>query len=90
MLHAHAPCVGPHFFENIDHAGGSERNPLLGNVTKRIVTVRLLRIGCIEINYSVPLRCRNACCDARNKIAMRIDQRETISAFQILERHCFK
>jgi hypothetical protein len=23
------------------------------------------------------------------KIAMRIDQRETISAFQILERHCF-
>src|SRR5262249_47905907 len=45
------------------------------------------RIGCVEINYSVPLRCRNACGDARDKIAVRIDKGKAISTLQILERH---
>src|SRR5438128_11768765 len=81
--------VRPHFFENIHHARSSQGNTILADVSEWIVAVRLRRVGRVEINNSVPLRCRNACCDARDKIAVWIDESETVPALQVLESHHF-
>ena len=87
VLHAHAPRVRPHLLEDIHHAGSGERDPILPDMAQRIVAVRLARIGGVQIDDVMPPRRRNACRNARDKIAVRVDQGEAVAAFQVLERH---
>jgi hypothetical protein len=52
-----------------------------------IVAVRLARVGRVQIDDVAPSRRRNACRDASDEVAVRVDQREAASALQVLEHH---
>ena len=82
-----SPRLGPHLLEDIHHAGRSKCDAILPYVAQRIVTERLARIGGVQIDGVAPLRCRDARRDARDEIAVRIDQCEAVAALQVLERH---
>ena len=64
MLHAHAPRLGPHLREHFHHAGRSQRDAIRPDMTKRIVSVRLRRIGSIKVDdIQQPFRLE---CDRRS------------------------
>ena len=87
MLHADAPGLGPHFCEHLHHAGRSQRDAIWPDMTKRIVSIRLRRVGSIKVDdIQQPFRW-NAIGDPLDQVAMRIDQREAVAALQVLKCH---
>jgi hypothetical protein len=77
------------FLEDIHHPGSGKGDAIFTDVTEGIVSVWLGRIGSVEIDHLIPVRRRNACSDACDKIAVRINESEAIAALQVLKRHSF-
>jgi hypothetical protein len=64
----------------VHHARRGERNTVFADVPQGIVTVRLRSVRRIQVENPLPLRRGNSCCNARDKIAVRIDKGEAIPA----------
>ena len=51
VLHADAPRLGPHLRKDFHEAGSGERDSIVPHVTQGIVSIRLRRIGSIEVDH---------------------------------------
>ena len=89
MLHADAPGVRPELLEGFQEARGRKRNVLVPDAAERVVTVRLRRIGRIEIHNAVAKLVRRARPHPLDQIAVRVDEREASACAQVLRCQCF-
>src|SRR5262249_55440068 len=87
VLHAHAPRLGPHLFENFEEAGGGEGDAIFTDLTKGIVAIRLSGVAGIEIDHIGLARLWDTCSNAVSQLAVGIDKSKTISMLQILNSH---
>ena len=87
MLHAHAPGIAPHLFENLQEAGSDKRALVSGDVQKGIIGIRLSGIGDVEVYDFVAAGLWDAAGDPFDQIAMGINERAAATREDVLDDH---
>jgi hypothetical protein len=76
VLHADAPGVGPEFAKCLEKTSGRERDPVVANASKWIVSERLGGVGGIEIEQPATKPRWSIVHDLRCEVAVWIDEGE--------------
>jgi hypothetical protein len=83
VLHAHAPSIRPEFSERIEKARRSERDLVVADLVKRVVSKGLGLIGGVEIDETVA-EGLGGVANALRQISVRVYQRKASAGSGVL------